>query len=305
MALKESFAGQSSILDPMRIDSLLFIPKIRCHSEPYSTETSNGLDHVYYLNTRTSKSNSQPGSTHSKQVQLSHLSHVSSTTTNETSHISNNNGPNHKYNDEELWFIWYKRAALDQQWNVINESFNRQFPGRKLFRGRTLRHVYYRLIERIRSLVGENISAESILHRAKLPYSWISIPSSEGQFSDLPHIPLATISAKRSISMENCHGRGYTKEEIWFLWWKHVALEKPWDDILESFNCEFPNRRRDHNGGMRSKLRREIGKSLPSLSQIKDEAGASHLDKVTSFITRANVSYPWMLKALETAQSSS
>lgn len=89
MAPKESFAGQSSILEPMKISSLLIDPPV---CAPKSTVL--------------------PGSTQ----QLSDLS-------NQNSHFSKHNSRSHKYNDEELWFIWYQHVVLDQKWENILESF--------------------------------------------------------------------------------------------------------------------------------------------------------------------------------------
>ncbi|KUM55768.1 hypothetical protein ACN42_g11469 [Penicillium freii] len=43
----------------------------------------------------------------------------------------------HRYNDKELWFIWYKRAALGERWNDILMSFNCQFPGRQRLYSKT------------------------------------------------------------------------------------------------------------------------------------------------------------------------
>ncbi|CRL19491.1 unnamed protein product [Penicillium camemberti] len=89
MAPKESFAGQSSILEPMKISSLLIDPPV---CAPKSTVL--------------------PGSTQ----QLSDLS-------NQSIHFSKQNSRSHKYNDEEFWFIWYQHVVLDQGWENILESF--------------------------------------------------------------------------------------------------------------------------------------------------------------------------------------
>ncbi|CAI7608825.1 unnamed protein product [Penicillium viridicatum] len=253
MARKESFAGQSSILEPMKISSLLIDPPV-C----------------------TSKSTVLPGSTQ----QLSDLS-------NQNSHFSKHNSRSHKYNDEELWFIWYQHVVLDHKWENILESFNRQFPGRQRPRGKTLQSVYFRLTQRLESLIGENASTESIIHHAKLSYPWMS-----------NQVQSSHISSKTSFKRR----RKYEDEEIWFIWWERVALQKPWFDILKSFNRKFPNGQSVSTRGIWSKLNREVKKKkLPHPCLIEAEAGSSHLDKVTSFITRKKLPYPWLLEALETA----
>ncbi|CRL22231.1 unnamed protein product [Penicillium camemberti] len=250
MARKESFAGQSSILEPMKISSLLIDPPV-C----------------------TSKSTVLPGSTQ----QLSDLS-------NQSIHFSKQNSRSHKYNDEEFWFIWYQHVVLDQGWENILESFNRQFPGRQRPRGKTLQSVYYRLTQRLKYLIGENASTESIIHHAKLSYPWMS---------NQVHISSETSFKGR---------RKYEDEEIWFIWWKRVALRKRWLDVLKSFNRKFPNGRSVSIHGIWSKLNREIKKkTLPHPCLVEAEEGSSHLDKVTSFITRKKLPYPWLLEALETA----
>ncbi|KUM61401.1 hypothetical protein ACN42_g5716 [Penicillium freii] len=274
----------------MSIESMLYIPKIRSDPGSCPKETSNSL---------TPKLTVQPGSTHSKQVQLSDLSHVSSTTTNETSHISNHNGQAYEYHDEELWFIWYKRAALDQEWNDLLESFNRQFPERQISHGQTLQAGYYRLIESLR-LLGEKVSTETIIHRANLSYSWISTHSKQVQSSDLPGVSLATTSSNRPI--RNARKKGFKPQEIWFIWWKRVALNQGWSDILKSFNCQFPNRQRDSTAGMSFKLKIMYRNGeLPSRYQIGAKAGTCYLNKAMSFVNQANLRYPWLLKDLETA----
>ncbi|KAJ5417436.1 uncharacterized protein N7487_000986 [Penicillium crustosum] len=276
-------------LDPMRISSLLNDPDVCWQPR----ETSNIFGRVY---TVTPKSTVQSGRTHSKQVQLSDLSHVS---TKESGHISNHNGHSRRYSDEELWFIWYKRTVHRQQWDNILVDFNHQFPTRKRHHAETVQAAYYRSINRLRVHLGENISTESIIQHAKVSYSWMDIHSNQVQFSDL--------STKESGHNSNHNGyyQRYNDEELWFIWYKRAVLCQHWDDVFVSFNRQFPNRQRDCVNGMRNKLNQEIReKRLPSRSQIQVQAGASHLDKVTSLITCANVSYPWMLEALETTQSS-
>lgn len=37
--------------------------------------------------------------------------------------------PRPKYTDEEMYFIWYHRVDLDEEWRDCTEAFNKQFPG--------------------------------------------------------------------------------------------------------------------------------------------------------------------------------
>ncbi|KAJ5588777.1 hypothetical protein N7537_011455 [Penicillium hordei] len=210
-----------------------------------------------------------------------------------SSDFSKHDSQAYKYNDEELWFIWYQHVVLDQEWDNILESFNHQFPGRQRPRGKTLQAVYYRIIQRLNSLIGENPSTESIIHHAKLSYPWMS---SQVQSSNMQ-------SSNISLTKTSFKGRRkYEDEEIWFIWWKRIALKKSWRDVLKSFNRKFPNNRSVSIRRIASKLDREIKKNtLPHPCLIEAEAGISHLEKVTSFITRKTLPYPWLLEALETA----
>lgn len=167
----------------MRISSLLNDQDVCWQSR----ETSNIFDHVY---TVTPRSTVQSGRTHSKQVQLSDLSLIS---TKESGHISNHNGHNRRYSDEEF------------------------------------------------GLSGTNAL---FIANDRTKYLWTLTTNFQ--------------TANVIASME----------------WEPSSIKRSWK------------------------------KRLPSRSQIQVQAGTSHLDKATSLITRANVSYPWILEALETTQSS-
>ncbi|KAJ5871069.1 hypothetical protein N7455_006010 [Penicillium solitum] len=83
-------------------------------------------------------------------------------------------------------------------------------------------------------------------HQHPRPYSkktYFKSPSLQDgkqvQFSDLPHISSITAkqtSSKRRVTRSNHNRLRYDEEEIWFVWYKRVALRQPWDDTLESFN---------------------------------------------------------------------
>jgi hypothetical protein len=52
------------------------------------------------------------------------VSSTSSTTISER-----RRAPRPKYTDEEMFFIWYHRVDLDEEWRDCTEAFNKQFPG--------------------------------------------------------------------------------------------------------------------------------------------------------------------------------
>jgi hypothetical protein len=90
------------------------------------------------------------------------------------------------------------------------------------------------------------------------------------QFSDLPHISSITAkqtSSKRRVTRSNRNRLRYDEEEIWFVWYKRVALRQPWDDILDSFNRQFPNRRRLGTQGIECMCYRGIEEKDYHLSQ--------------------------------------
>ncbi|KAJ5853057.1 hypothetical protein N7534_005600 [Penicillium rubens] len=55
--------------------------------------------------------------------------------------------PRPKYDEEEMYFIWYHRVNLNQQWKVVQESFNRQFPSRQRGSFQGLQCKFYRFIK--------------------------------------------------------------------------------------------------------------------------------------------------------------
>ncbi|KAJ6086086.1 hypothetical protein N7486_010367 [Penicillium sp. IBT 16267x] len=110
---------------------------------------------------------------------------------------SSNNGndrrrpPRPKYEEEEMYFIWYHRVDLCQEWKEVRESFNRQFPSRQRCGFQGIQCKFYRFIkekrcptlrEQRRMRDGEFLregAAESraprfgVIERANVWYPWM------------------------------------------------------------------------------------------------------------------------------------
>ncbi|RDW74693.1 uncharacterized protein DSM5745_07355 [Aspergillus mulundensis] len=55
--------------------------------------------------------------------------------------------PRPKYEEEEMYFIWYHRVDLSQEWKEVRESFNRQFSNRKREGFQGIQCKFYRFIK--------------------------------------------------------------------------------------------------------------------------------------------------------------
>lgn len=55
--------------------------------------------------------------------------------------------PRPKYEEEEMYFIWYHRVDLHQEWREVRESFNRQFPARQRRGFQGIQCKFYRFIK--------------------------------------------------------------------------------------------------------------------------------------------------------------
>ncbi|RAH45918.1 uncharacterized protein BO95DRAFT_362727 [Aspergillus brunneoviolaceus CBS 621.78] len=55
--------------------------------------------------------------------------------------------PRPKYEEEEMYFIWYHRVDLGQEWKEVRESFNRQFPDRQRRGFQGIQCKFYRFIK--------------------------------------------------------------------------------------------------------------------------------------------------------------
>ena len=55
--------------------------------------------------------------------------------------------PRPKYEEEEMYFIWYHRVDLCQEWKEVRESFNRHFPSRQRRGFQGIQCKFYRFIK--------------------------------------------------------------------------------------------------------------------------------------------------------------
>lgn len=55
--------------------------------------------------------------------------------------------PRPKYEEEEMYFIWYHRVDLCQEWKEVREAFNRQFPSRQRRGFQGIQCKFYRFIK--------------------------------------------------------------------------------------------------------------------------------------------------------------
>ena len=114
-----------------------------------SSSSSSGMNpqqhhHHMFLSYRPSG----PGSTHSSPDPYHPRERYDS-----VSSSSSNNGtdrrrpPRPKYEEEEMYFIWYHRVDLCQEWKEVRESFNRQFPSRQRRGFQGIQCKFYRFIK--------------------------------------------------------------------------------------------------------------------------------------------------------------
>ncbi|EEH49305.1 uncharacterized protein PADG_05384 [Paracoccidioides brasiliensis Pb18] len=55
--------------------------------------------------------------------------------------------PRPKYDEEEMYFIWYHRVDLRQEWKEVRKNFNAQFPDRQRKGFQGIQCKYYRFIK--------------------------------------------------------------------------------------------------------------------------------------------------------------
>ncbi|GKZ98560.1 hypothetical protein AnigIFM59636_003727 [Aspergillus niger] len=55
--------------------------------------------------------------------------------------------PRPKYKEEEMYFIWYHRVDLSQEWKEVHKSFNKQFPSRQRWGIQGIQCRFYRFIK--------------------------------------------------------------------------------------------------------------------------------------------------------------
>ncbi|KAL1953805.1 hypothetical protein VTO42DRAFT_2132 [Malbranchea cinnamomea] len=105
------------------------------HSGPFPTQLppdSTGR--------RAGSASSSPGP-HSRRERFPSVSSSSSTVQ------ERRRPPRPKYEEEEMYFIWYHRVDLKQEWRQVRESFNAQFPNRQRSGFQGIQCKYYRFIK--------------------------------------------------------------------------------------------------------------------------------------------------------------
>lgn len=80
----------------------------------------------------------------SGQYRYERFDSVSSTSTNPT---ESRRPPRPKYDEEEMYFIWYHRVDLEKEWKEVQECYSRQFPGRQRRGIQGIQCKFYRFIK--------------------------------------------------------------------------------------------------------------------------------------------------------------
>ncbi|KAL2006352.1 hypothetical protein VTN00DRAFT_10006 [Thermoascus crustaceus] len=91
------------------------------------------------LTYRTGSAHSSPG-----PYRCQRFNSVSS---NSTTVSERRRPPRPKYEEEEMYFIWYHRVDLSQEWKEVRESFNKQFPTRQRRGFQGIQCKFYRFIK--------------------------------------------------------------------------------------------------------------------------------------------------------------
>ncbi|KAK2765657.1 hypothetical protein FQN54_008513 [Arachnomyces sp. PD_36] len=105
------------------------------HGRPSSEE-----DHLGSSRHRSESTHSSPGP-YSRSHRFPSVSSGSSTVP------ERRRPPRPKYDEEEMYFIWYHRVDLRQEWKEVRESFNAQFPTRQRSGFQGIQCKYYRFIK--------------------------------------------------------------------------------------------------------------------------------------------------------------
>ncbi|KAJ5853142.1 hypothetical protein N7534_005685 [Penicillium rubens] len=83
---------------------------------------------------------SSPGPYHSRE-------RFSSVSSSSSTNDDRRRPPRPKYEEEEMYFIWYHRVDLCQEWKEVREAFNRQFPDRQRRGFQGIQCKFYRFIK--------------------------------------------------------------------------------------------------------------------------------------------------------------
>ncbi|KAJ5605740.1 hypothetical protein N7510_008521 [Penicillium lagena] len=115
------------------------------HASSGSNSSSlNPQHHHHHMFLSYRPSGSAPSSPDPYQPRERYDSVSSSSSTNGT---DRRRPPRPKYEEEEMYFIWYHRVDLCQEWKEVRESFNRQFPNRQRRGFQGIQCKFYRFIK--------------------------------------------------------------------------------------------------------------------------------------------------------------
>ena len=90
----------------------------------------------------------QPTSPHSSPDYYSSRDRHGSVSSNSSTNAADRRRPPRpKYEEEEMYFIWYHRVDLGQEWKEVRECFNRQFPNRPREGFQGIQCKFYRFIK--------------------------------------------------------------------------------------------------------------------------------------------------------------
>ncbi|OJJ57861.1 hypothetical protein ASPSYDRAFT_152978 [Aspergillus sydowii CBS 593.65] len=113
------------------------------HHSPYSQHTPSSQDHHSFMSYRPRSTDSSPEAYPRDRYD----SVSSSSSTNNGASGDRRRPPRPKYEEEEMYFIWYHRVDLCQEWKEVRESFNRQFPSRQRRGFQGIQCKFYRFIK--------------------------------------------------------------------------------------------------------------------------------------------------------------
>lgn len=124
----------------MRVD-----PAFPSHTDPSSHHHHH---HYQQYNTARNHDSRQSGSTNSSPGPYRRERFPSVSSGSSSNNVSERRRPPRpKYDEEEMYFIWYHRVDLGQEWKQVRESFNAQFPNRQRNGFQGIQCKYYRFIK--------------------------------------------------------------------------------------------------------------------------------------------------------------
>jgi len=89
----------------------------------------------------------RPGSAPSSPDTYQPRERYDSVSSSSSTNADRRRAPRPKYEEEEMYFIWYHRVDLCQEWKEVRESFNKQFPSRQRRGFQGIQCKFYRFIK--------------------------------------------------------------------------------------------------------------------------------------------------------------